>query len=343
MAQVVDCNIGGVDTVLRNFVNRLSLNLERIKSGNPLNEWAACTLPDFWTKLDASAKWVSQEGTKIAVMFAASPKPAATELSTCLGLLERAVDSLVATFQQLPLCEGLTLRKAVLTFVTEVLEAVSEFAKMLNKSQGDSDLLRKTGSIWEHCGLVSALPRDNLDSVARLATTTHSLVTDAVEEIVQAQAAMGSRGDGGEQTIDEEDSWSDSERLYAQASTGLLKTASAVAKKVAEAATRRHRRRASADAAAVEPPLRAAAGLDELAAAVHELSPAVDDLAAVFYATPVGKEDVLTEADRLVAVMQRTLNSFKGSELYSTGEAHWVGLLENAVEHNSRKVKDMLT
>uniref|UniRef100_A0A8D0E3J7 Cyclin D1 binding protein 1 n=1 Tax=Salvator merianae TaxID=96440 RepID=A0A8D0E3J7_SALMN len=202
------------------------------------------------------------------------------------------------------------------------------------RSSSTQERLVCTGSVWEACERVAALPRDNQAAVALALSSCLGVVRDALEEMEQAQVEGGDPyGD----VLEDEDLgsrgnqdvyWTEADRQLLGPCTGLVKAAKACLKKVGTAV------RAHAKAETAEQ----VAQLDDLMDIARDVSPSVDELVLSTY-PPVNQLTLRLNAGKLASVLKKMLEIARASHACPASEESWLGFLEGAVEHNMDKIK----
>uniref|UniRef100_A0A8D0E3W8 Cyclin D1 binding protein 1 n=1 Tax=Salvator merianae TaxID=96440 RepID=A0A8D0E3W8_SALMN len=277
----------------------------------------------FWGALSKEADGTGRDGTGVGT------RPA--QPTRCLSWAQWSL-------QPCPFPPGTTLRKAVRDAALDVAEGMLQLTEALTEPRPRVPLARSstqerlvcTGSVWEACERVAALPRDNQAAVALALSSCLGVVRDALEEMEQAQVEGGDPyGD----VLEDEDLgsrgnqdvyWTEADRQLLGPCTGLVKAAKACLKKVGTAV------RAHAKAETAEQ----VAQLDDLMDIARDVSPSVDELVLSTY-PPVNQ---LTLRDDSALVL-KALSPRRASHACPASEESWLGFLEGAVEHNMDKIK----
>ncbi|KAG8446599.1 hypothetical protein GDO86_014155 [Hymenochirus boettgeri] len=277
----------------------------------------------------------------MSLAFSKPPIPSdADSQKLCDGLLN-AVLAAATVYYSLPKEQGITLRKTVREAVADIVEVTIQLTELILNSRIQSlsqAQLVSTGSVWEACDQCEKLPKDNHAAVVLSISGYLGVVKDAVEEVEQALA-------GGEDPFndipDDEDNdigargnqdtyWSEADRKLMAPCLGLMKVAKACLKKLL-GALKAH---GKVDT------LIHVAQLDDLVDVTQEVSPSVDDLALSMY-PPMIHATVRLNAAKLSSVLKKVLNITRSSHICPDTEYSWVQFLDNAVDHNMEKTKNL--
>ncbi|XP_061486654.1 cyclin-D1-binding protein 1 [Rhineura floridana] len=290
----------------------------------------------FWGSLAQAFQAASHEATKLTLAFSRPPLPSLEERESLAEGVRHAVLAAVSVYYQLPKDQGTTLRKTVHDATVEVVEGMIQLTEVILRTPLQSlsrEQLNSTGGIWEACGRISCLPRDNQAAVALAISCSLGVVRDALEEMEQAQR------EGGDPYGDLEDEdlgsrgnrdiyWSEADRQLLGPCTGLVKAAKACLKKVA-GAVRSHGKAGT---------MAQVAQLDDIADVAADVSPSVDELVLSTY-PPVNQLTLRLTAGKLAAVLKKMLEVTRASHVCPPAEESWVLFLAGAVDHNMDRVR----
>ncbi|XP_066289284.1 cyclin-D1-binding protein 1 homolog [Branchiostoma lanceolatum] len=321
--------------------SNLKLVTEQLKEGESRRQAQEdFNLPSFWERLSASFKIMSHEATKMCLMFSKPPVPSGEESKSLIEGVEKSVLAMVSTFYSLPKDQGMTLRKSVRLSVMSVVDELQDLVNHIikNVGKGSSDQLFATGSVWECCDHFSRLPKDNKEATLLIIKNTTSLVQDALQEIEEARdddaggitALDQLQMEDPEDQDNNEESWAESDKALMAPCLGLVKASKACLKKISIAV------KTGGKCDAVE----RIAQLDDIADVVHQTSPQVDDTVLSLY-PPMDHSAVRTNALALSGVLKNLLDMAKSSHFTSEADASWLQFLQNAVDHNVDKVRDL--
>ncbi|XP_072259871.1 cyclin-D1-binding protein 1 isoform X2 [Pyxicephalus adspersus] len=295
--------------------------------------------PQFWETLGQAFKATSQEATKISLAYSKPPLPSEED---CQKLSDGLLNAILATstlYYSLPKKQGITLRKTIREAVADVIEGTMQLIEVILNSRIQSlsqAQLVSTGSVWEACDQFEQLPKDNHAAVVSIVSGYLGVVKDALEEMEQALAGgedpfsdvleddiTGARGN-------QDTYWSEADRRLIAPCLGLMKASKACLKKVL-GAMKTHGKVETADQVAQ---------LDDLADITQEVSPSVDELALSMY-PPMNQAAVRLNAAKLSSVLKKVLEITRSSHVCPDTESGWVQFLNNAIDHNMNKIKNL--
>ncbi|XP_078607517.1 cyclin-D1-binding protein 1 homolog isoform X1 [Branchiostoma floridae x Branchiostoma japonicum] len=329
-----------VSNQLDSLHSNLKLVTEQLKEGESRRQIQDdFNLPTFWERLGATFKIMSHEATKMCLMFSKPPVPSAEESRSLIEGVEKSVLAMVSTFYSLPKDQGMTLRKSVQLSVMSVVDELQDLVNQIikNVGKGSSAQLLATGSVWECCDHFSRLPKDNKEAVLLIIRNTSSLVQDALQEIEEARD-----NDAGITSLDQlqledtedpdnrEQCWTESDKALMAPCLGLVKATKACLKKISSAV----KTCGKCDT------LERIAQLDDMADVVNQTSPHVDDTVLSLY-PPMDHSAVRTNALALSGVLKNALDMAKSSHFTSEADSSWLQFLQNAVDHNIDKVRNL--
>ncbi|XP_019640213.1 PREDICTED: cyclin-D1-binding protein 1 homolog [Branchiostoma belcheri] len=320
--------------------SNLKLVTEQLKEGESRRQTPEdFSLPTFWERLSATFKIMSHEATKMCLMFSKPPVPSEEESKSLIQGVEKSVLAMISTFYSLPKDQGMTLRKSVCLSVTSVVDELQDLVNHIikNVGKGSSSQLFATGSVWECCEDFSKLPKDNKEAVLLIIRNTTSLVQDALQEIEEARdndanvpALDQLQLEDSEEADNSEQSWTESDKSLMAPCLGLVKAAKACLKKVSGAL------KSGGKCDTVD----RIAQLDDIADVVNQTSPHVDDTVLSLYPL-MDHSAVRTNALALSGVLKNLLDMAKSSHFTTEADSSWLQFLQNAVDHNVDKVRDL--
>ncbi|XP_042610063.1 cyclin-D1-binding protein 1 homolog isoform X2 [Cyprinus carpio] len=267
---------------VRNLWNSVKCSRDRVRDGEPNESSGAFSLSNFWEIMNEAVKSVSQEATKLSVMFSKPPLPSEEGCVKIAQSVQKSVLTLTTVYFWLPKSQGVTLRKLLRDATAQVLDDLAQLLQALLSSPGGSlsqEQLMSTGGVWAACDRFNQLPKDNRSAVLSVVASCVGLVKDALEEMEQALAeAQDPFGD----VLDDEDDddegnqdthWSEADRLLIAQCQGLMKASGASLRRLCSAV--RNNSTLETEDNITQ--------LDDLADAAREISPSVDDLALSLY------------------------------------------------------------
>lgn len=295
--------------------------------------------PQFWDTLGQAIKATSQEATKISLAYSKPPLPSEEDCQKLSDGLLNAILAASTLYYSLPKKQGITLRKTVREAVADVIEGTMQLLEVILNSRIQSltqAQLVSTGSVWEACDQFEQIPKDNHAAVVAIVSGYLGVVKDALEEMEQALSGgedpfsdvleddeTGARGN-------QDTYWSEADHRLIAPCLGLMKASKACLKKVL-GALKAHGKVETADQVAQ---------LDDLADITQEVSPSVDELALSMY-PPMNQAAVRLNAAKLSSVLKKVLEITRSSHVCPDSETSWVQFLNNAIDHNMNKVKNL--
>uniref|UniRef100_A0A4W3J325 Cyclin D-type binding-protein 1 n=1 Tax=Callorhinchus milii TaxID=7868 RepID=A0A4W3J325_CALMI len=297
----------------------------------------------FWNTLDECFKAISQEATKLSLLFSKPPLPSANDCQKLADDIQKSILNLSTVYYWLPKSQGkccVTLRRLVRDAAVEIVEGVIQLVDVILNTPLQSlsqDQLMSTGGVWEACDQFTRIPKDNKAAVLSVMSSYASVVKDALEEMEQAQHEDNPDpfsdilDDGDLDARGNQDTyWSEADRQVMAPCLGLMKASKACLKKVS-GAVKAHGKTDN---------LQHIAQLDDLADVTNEISPSIDDLALSLY-PPMSHTAVRFNAANLASILKKVLEITKFCHVCSESEANWVEFLNAAIDHNIGKVKNL--
>ncbi|CAN9512633.1 unnamed protein product [Ophioblennius macclurei] len=334
---------GNVSAPLRNLINSVQCVRDRVRDGESNESDGAFNLSNFWLTLNQAAKAVSQEATKLSLAFSKTPVPSQQEAEKLSDSAMKSVLTLSTVYYWLPKSQGLCLRRQIRDATVGVLEEVVRLLETVLSSPLHTlsqEQLTSTGGVWAACDHFLHLPQDNKTAAMAALSAQLAVVKDAIEELEQAlfEAQDPFRDDGGGDDDNDDDddngedaSWSEKDRRVAAPCLGLMKAAAACARKLTAAV------RANGNVGTPQ----SVAQIDDLTAAIAQISPGVDDLALCLY-PPVDYSGVETNVSKLAALLKKVLGIVRSSHVCGESELTWIQFLDGAIDHNLQKARDLI-
>ncbi|XP_049774524.1 cyclin-D1-binding protein 1 homolog [Schistocerca cancellata] len=322
------------ENVFHSILEALENNLREIESGDSKQkETEIFSLDGFWLAFCLTTKSLSNEITKLCMLYSKPPLPSMRETLEILKTIEGICQNLIEIFYTLPKAKGIVLRKEVQKSVIKLLQSVTAVLNSLKDAtvKSQKDRLKLVGWIWEACGEVENLPRDNKGAVCQLLTREELLLLDALQEIEgEVKADWAGEANVGEE-VDNTVNWNNQDRELLPPCVGLVKTAQKCVKRIGSAA--RSNSNCETD--------QNIAQLDDLATLVQGLSPIVDDFVSSVY-PPMNRNAVKTEALKVAKHLQLLLQLAKNSHYVSVEDHTWLNFLLKAVDYNNNKLQPIL-
>uniref|UniRef100_A0A671Q761 Cyclin-D1-binding protein 1-like N-terminal domain-containing protein n=1 Tax=Sinocyclocheilus anshuiensis TaxID=1608454 RepID=A0A671Q761_9TELE len=175
---------------LRNLCNSVKSSRDRVRDRESNECSGAFSLSNFWEIMNEAVKSVSQEGTKLSVMFSKPPLPSEEGCVKIAESVQKSVLTLTTVYFWLPKSQGVTLRKVLRDATAQVLDGLAQLLEALLCSPGESlsqEQLMSTGGVWAACDQFNQLPKDNRSAVLSVLTSCVGLVKDASEEMEQVR------------------------------------------------------------------------------------------------------------------------------------------------------------
>lgn len=206
----------------------------------------------FRSLMGKASAALAHDANKLAIAFKAEPLPSPEETRAMCAQAEQKTVLLLSLYLSLsPNC-GRHLLTTVGGMCSEAVAALVELVKFLESSESATELNQEAmllivGSVWEKCDVISKkLPATNRECCSEVIFAQRTLVSDATKELEEALKLAGEEVSGEKQAKDDDDedsfcpgeTWSPAERLLVPPGAGLLKTAAALLKKVAESVTK---------------------------------------------------------------------------------------------------------
>ncbi|KAJ0068952.1 hypothetical protein NL108_015440, partial [Boleophthalmus pectinirostris] len=267
----------------------------------------------------------------------------------------KSVLALSTVYYWLPKSQGVTLRRQVRDATVDVLEGLTQLLDVIISTPLESlsqDQLTSTGTVWSACDRFDSLPKDNKAALLVVISGEVGVIKDAIEEIEEALSeAQDPFGDilddvieGAEPRGNQDTYWSEQDRRVIGPCQGLMKASAACLRKLTAAV------RSNADVNGAQ----SLAQLDDLADVSKDISPGVDDLALCLYppmdyngvennASGTCVKSCNSDSDLLSAhVHIHVTVLFRSSHVCGEAELTWVQFLDNAVDHNLQKARDLM-
>ena len=194
----------------------------------------------FRSLMGRASSALAHEANKLAIAFKAEPLPCPEETRIMCAQAEQKAVLLLSLYLSLPPNCGNHLITTVGRMCSDALAALVELIKLLELRESASELDQETmlltvGSVWEKCDCIAKrMPSNNKECCSELIYSQRTLVCDATKELEEALKLAIEEDDDGEDSFCPGETWSQQERLLVPPGAGLLKTAAALLKKVAE-------------------------------------------------------------------------------------------------------------
>nr|XP_046240949.1 cyclin-D1-binding protein 1 homolog [Scatophagus argus] len=333
---------GNVCVPLRNLLNSIQCVRDRVREGESNESDGAFNLSNFWDTLNQAVKAVSQEATKLSLVFSKPPLPSQQDGEKLADSILKSVLTLSTVYYWLPKSQGVSLRRQVRDATVEVLEGVAQLVEVILSSPLQSltqEQLTSTGGVWAACDQFAQLPQDNKAAVLVVLSSQIGVVKDAIQEIEQALAdehdpfsdVLDDDEEGQEPRGNQDTYWSEKDRRVIGPCQGLMKASAACLRKLTSAV------KANGDVATPQN----LAQLDDLADVTMEISPGVDDLALCLY-PPMDYSGVESNVSKLAAQLKKVLGIIRSSHVCGESQLTWVQFLDGAVDHNLQKAKELI-
>ncbi|XP_020783085.2 cyclin-D1-binding protein 1 homolog [Boleophthalmus pectinirostris] len=335
-------NDGDLCVTLRNLLNSIQCIRDKVRDGESNEDEAEFNLSNFWETLNQAVKAVSQEATKLSLAYSRPPLPSAQDGEKISDSILKSVLALSTVYYWLPKSQGVTLRRQVRDATVDVLEGLTQLLDVIISTPLESlsqDQLTSTGTVWSACDRFDSLPKDNKAALLVVISGEVGVIKDAIEEIEEALSeAQDPFGDilddvieGAEPRGNQDTYWSEQDRRVIGPCQGLMKASAACLRKLTAAV------RSNADVNGAQ----SLAQLDDLADVSKDISPGVDDLALCLY-PPMDYNGVENNASKLASILKKVLNIIRSSHVCGEAELTWVQFLDNAVDHNLQKARDLM-
>ncbi|XP_016361114.1 cyclin-D1-binding protein 1 homolog [Sinocyclocheilus anshuiensis] len=295
---------------LRNLCNSVKSSRDRVRDRESNECSGAFSLSNFWEIMNEAVKSVSQEGTKLSVMFSKPPLPSEEGCVKIAESVQKSVLTLTTVYFWLPKSQGVTLRKVLRDATAQVLDGLAQLLEALLCSPGESlsqEQLMSTGGVWAACDQFNQLPKDNRSAVLSVLTSCVGLVKDASEEMEQVRDHL-------EQAY--------AVAHYKQTHSHFLRVIKTIPHQTS-------------------PPSQTfyISVSDDNEGCVCVVS--VDDLALSLY-PPVERSAVEMNVCKLACVLKKVLEITRSSHVCVEADVSWVEFLNSAVEHNLEKIRSLL-
>ena len=193
---------------------------------------------------------LAHEANKLAIAFKAEPLPSPEETRAMCAQAEQKTVLLLSLYLSLPPDCGKHLLTTVGRMCSEAVAALVELVKFLELRESATELDQEAmlliiGSVWVKCdGIAKRIPATNSECCSLLIFAQRTLVSDATKELEEALKLASEEDNVKKEAEDDDDddensfcpgeTWSLVERPLVPPGAGLLKTAAALLKKVAE-------------------------------------------------------------------------------------------------------------
>jgi len=286
---------------------------------------------EFMKQLGALSDTLSHECTKFSMVFTDESKPSAKACESLCNRLIGLSAALCTTTRNLPTNGiGVHFRRAIFDAVVDVFGSFS--ALVTAAKEGSANVkaqLKETGTVWEACERLKALPKDSRQLLLRNTTDTLNMVNDAFTEIQELSTEFNPSLPSISENDDEENgsqSLNEREKVQLIACTQLVKAAKATLSKSRSSITQSQTDfKSTLDAD------------DQLTSSINRISPSVDNVVSSFYESPLNFETLDNEVSKLHENIQEILTTFEKTPYYQETDKKWIEILFTAVQHNFMK------
>ena len=306
----------------------------------------------FRSLVARSGEALAHEANKMAIAFKVEPLPAPEETRTMCAEVEQKTVLLLSLYLSLSPDCGKHLLTTVARLCSGAVAALVDLVKLLEARESaatafdeyEEAVLQSVGKVWEKCdALAKSVPATNSECCSKLMSTHRTLVSDATKELEDALRLASDEDSEKQDRKDDEDedsfcpgeTWSPPEKLLIPPGVGLLKTAAALLKKVAETVEKS------------KPPDGASFGamnteIDNVTDLCLLISPVADDLCWSLYA-PIDRDSMLETGDKLRGTLQEVLSFIQNHQILRSGGQYekWGDFLGKALQHNWTKLNEV--
>jgi len=285
--------------------------------------WSEGHNEKFWVEFEKLSGSLNLEVNKLAIMIDinSSKKSTDQEIEPLCKNIEQISIALWSTFLLLSPNAGHTYCLNVAQSFQGIICSTKEFLMSLLHCSKRQEVLTKVGEVIERYDHIKMkISRNNVKAVCKALMEQRALVQDALTELNEAKD-MCDKGLSDE-------NWTPSELQLLHPSLGLIKTASAILKRISSALKAKGK---PFDSQAVKE-------MDEILENCQRISPSVDDLAVPLYPS-MSRQEVDEESKKLSQVLKEVLESLKNVSFVSEDDYNeWGKFLWNAVDHNVTKL-----
>ncbi|KAK7915671.1 hypothetical protein WMY93_011432 [Mugilogobius chulae] len=308
---------GDLCVTLRNLLNSIQCIRDKVRDGESNEDEAEFNLSNFWETLNQAVKTVSQEATKLSLAYSRAPLPSPQDGEKISDSILKSVLTLSTVYYWLPKSQGVTLRRQVRDATVEVLEGLTQLLDVIISTHWRDNKAALLVVLSGELGVI----KDAIEEIEEALSEAQDPFADVLDDVIEGAGPRGNQ----------DTYWSEQDRRVIGPCQGLMKASAACLRKLTSAV------RTHADGSCSHN----LAQLDDLADSSRDISPGVDDLALCLY-PPMDYSGVETNASKLASVLKKTLHIIRSSHVCGEAELTWVQFLDNAVEHNLQKAKDLM-
>ncbi len=282
------------------------------------------TVQTFWRDFDAIGQIYSQEVNKLALYLSTNDQKEDDMIKLTKGI-ETAAVKLLEIFLKLPKHSGRCLGLQVKRSCVELVQSTIDFLVSVEGQKSREFVLQSVGGVWEKSEVLTKMPRNNAQAVAQALGNQKTLISDALEELKEAQNQIEELDDADAFDLGCEKWTPDEEQLLAP-SIGLLKTCFFLMKKLSSSVAKSPANDCDPD------------DTDILLDEAKKVSPAVDDFALSLYPS-IDFVEAESNANALVSQVKNLLDFIKPGRPYLPKSEYdsWGSKLLEAVDHNKSK------
>lgn len=327
-----------LSNILQNTIENLLIAEQQVQDKEGYRDDGEDTLDSFWRNIMAVCQKLSFECTKICICFSKSPPPTAKETSGLLTAVEQAVLAMVSTFYRLSPRHGHVLRNNVKYSCVQAIQSTRQLLKIIKDEGGEAigeRYRQSTGIAWQGCDKLEKSHRDNKAMVLAELQGQNMLVTDALNEILEAMEGDGSGwsclGDEDED-MEEEDKWTNEDKDLISPSVNIIKSAKILYKRVLTAVENN----GSCDT------LAHIKELDELYEDCKHVSDTIDTLILELY-PPLNVSNMDEQTHHLATLLRTALKTAAQSHVVTEAEQSQIEFIHKAIDHNIDRMKEKLS
>lgn len=323
--------------ILQNSIENLLIAEQQVQDKEAHRDDGDNSLDEFWKTMMVISQKLSFECTKICICFSKSPPPSPKETSSLLTAVEQAVLALASTFYRLSPIHGQVLRDNVRYSCVRAIQAARQLLKII-KDEGCEAVgeryRQSTGIVWQGCEKIEKSHRDNKAMVLSELQGQNTLITDALNEILEAMEGDGSgwSGLGDDDDMEEEEKWTNEDKDLISPSVNIIKSSKILYKRIVAAVgsnglcdTPEHIRE-----------------LDELYEDCRHVSNTVDTLILELY-PPLNVPNMEEQTNHLANLLRTALKTATQSHIITETEQPQIEFIHKAIEHNLDRMKEKLS
>jgi len=281
----------------------------------------------YWEDICKISQKLGFEANKITIMWTNKPVPSPDDMVAVCSALELACVSLLNVFYSFPVSEGQTVLRILKSTVTDILESCVSFSTVLQSSVGVTyseqqrhPLVVECGMLLRKCDSMNEMPRNNRLAAVQAIHEEAKTIKDALRELDEARTNEGFLDE-----FEEDQTWTEADKLIMNPLLGMIKTAGALTKKTMDSIKK--------DSTCVQD----SSVYDTIVQQFSRVSPQVDDLALSLY-PPLHWEEAKEQAWQLKNILEEILTQLE--EVLTAEENHqWIDFINKAVAHNAAEIQ----